>query len=165
MRMWLDLDPKEMKDVWILDCHRTLHAYFGALKKVAEEVRKSPEKYTQSKSWCLWSRHPLLYPYHPAYVFLHHAELVFEMYARKMSGHSTPVTNEDLRAAWMVWVCDNQSIGKYWARGGVEKTLDPNVVAEHEKMRLRLRHVPWQEIEQCRTMWRDIEALILKGER
>jgi len=78
MKFWLGIDATELKQAWLLDEHRSIHAYFGGMLK-------NPEK---------WSRHSILGPMDPIVLHARHAEL-----AKLMSiPHMTDVTDESVEA-------------------------------------------------------------------
>lgn len=75
MKYWLDIPCKDLKREWLLDEHRSVHAYFGGMLK-------DPDK---------WARSKLIGPMDPEVMFFRHEEQVQEMLARGFK-HLTPLS-------------------------------------------------------------------------
>lgn len=80
MKIWHDLEVAELSNAWLLDEHRTVHAYFG-----------------------MWGypklrNHPLL-TYDPDWVLERHEQQVEEMKRRGFTHHKSPVLKGDFERA------------------------------------------------------------------
>ena len=86
MKYWLEQECKDLSDLWLLDEHRSVHAYFGAMIKDMEK----------------WINHPLYMSYSPVVIFERHEEEVAEMKNRGWN-HKTPIDStvvSDLQLRW-----------------------------------------------------------------
>jgi hypothetical protein len=80
MRYWLDIPPEELSREWLLDEHRSLHAWFGGLSR---------------KNFAKWVDHVLWVPYivGPWVMYDRHEALVRE-FARRGYNHKSPLEVE-----------------------------------------------------------------------
>lgn len=77
MRFWLETPCEELSREWLLDEHRSIHAYVGGMIK-------NPEK---------WAKHKLIGPMDAFVMHLRHEEEIEEMSKRGYK-HVTPYTKE-----------------------------------------------------------------------
>lgn len=79
MRFWLEKPCSELSREFLLDEHRSLHAYINGMKK-------NPDK---------WVTHSILGPMSPDIMVMRHDEEVQEMTNRGYK-HGTPITEETI---------------------------------------------------------------------
>lgn len=77
MKLWLEKECSELKDLYLLDEHRTIHAYIGAMTA-------NPQK---------WLRNSLIKGWDPKVIEAQHTEQVLEMKSRGFK-HNTPITED-----------------------------------------------------------------------
>lgn len=75
MKFWLDIPCSELSREWLLDEHRSIHAYINGMLK-------NPDK---------WCAHKLFGPMDPEVLFIRHEEEVREMIYRGYN-HGSPVS-------------------------------------------------------------------------
>jgi hypothetical protein len=80
MKIWWETSLRDLEDKYLLDEHRTIHAYFGAMKKDLDK----------------WKTHALYKNWDPVAVFVRHLlqEVEFE---RRGFNHQTPVSYEEVK--------------------------------------------------------------------
>jgi len=80
VKFWLNISPKDLPREWLLDEHRSIHAYFGGMLR-------NPER---------WSAHPILGSQDPYVMYERHEALVEEMSSRGFK-HNTPITMSQVK--------------------------------------------------------------------
>jgi hypothetical protein len=80
--IWDQLDVSELGNRWLLDEHRSIHAYFKMWKR-------------------LWKHNPIL-SHNPDWMLERHKKQVEEIRKRGYD-HSSPISEEDYRQAKKMW--------------------------------------------------------------
>lgn len=126
MKYWLDMPCSELSAMWLLDEHRSIHAYFGAMKKNFNKA----------------CRHILFGPYDPIIMFKRHEEQVRELDARGYV-HKTPLNYVDAITLLGQRLDIGLEIG-FMMRDG-KRTLIPEALKLQDAYTLRTRTLGEEE--------------------